>query len=772
MDARFRSILRVTRSHPGLAAVGVTLVLAIGVYLSAPDGYGAVVYLATGVVAAMSALIGPLVRRNRPRTAWLALSGGAACFVTDLLLRAVRGSGRGNFFLSPDTWTFAGYALMALTLLILLRSSGQAAADALLGTDAAVVTIGAALFFWSLQIGPNLHQPKNSTDLVISCAYPVFDALLLALAVHLLLRQDEKGPAVYGVLTAVSGLLIGDVAYVFAWNAHPGENVPMLNVFYLIGFVGIAVAGSHSSGWRLERHRVMIGSGLGRQINLSVSMLLPVVAAFLTTPSGRADLLVRGVLVGVLLGAVLARTLRTIRALERAERLTRHQACFDGLTGLGNRSAFLSELDLRLAAPGQQLVALLFLGGDRFKQINDTWGHPAGDTVLTHVARTIREISPEGAGVYRMGGDVFAVLMSPSGPDETQVLAERLLRVSLVPLKLENGQSVVMSNSIGSAQAIAGECTSTELLRNADIAMFRAKGNGRATAVAFDESLAKGVTDQALMVNDLRQAVKGRKIRPHFQPIKGGPDFTELVGFEALARWTHPDRGVVPPDKFIPVAEDTGMIVELGEQILRESCRQLAAWRKQTGLNLHISVNLSVIQIMRSNIPRLVLDVLTESGLPPAALWLELTESLLVDRSSTALETMLALKRIGVVLVLDDFGTGYSSLSYLSDFPLDIVKIDKAFVDRLPQDPKAVALTRTIIGMVAALGLTGVVAEGIETEAQATCLRAMGCGMGQGWLLGRPVAPDKMDFSGPPRPELQARVPAQLRRAEKLKIAI
>jgi len=300
-----------------------------------------------------------------------------------------------------------------------------------------------------------------------------------------------------------------------------------------------------------------------------------------------------------------------------------------------------------------------------------------------------------------------------------------------------------MTASIGIAQSRPDlRADPDDLIRDADIALYTAKDTGRATWVPFDQSLRSTIEHRVQLADELRAAVAAGEVLPHYQAVVGGPGYGEVAGFEALARWTHPERGPVSPAEFIPIAEDTGLVVEIGELMLRRACHQLVAWRRATGRDLHVSVNLSAVQITRCDVPALVREALDESGLPASALWLEITESLLMSDRTTASATLEKLAALGVVLCIDDFGTGYSSLSYLKDFPVQVVKVDRSFVRQLTTDGKSRGVTRAIIEMVNALELRGVVAEGVELPEQAALLESLGCRWGQGFLWARPLPPE------------------------------
>jgi diguanylate cyclase (GGDEF)-like protein/PAS domain S-box-containing protein len=420
---------------------------------------------------------------------------------------------------------------------------------------------------------------------------------------------------------------------------------------------------------------------------------------------------------------------------------------YDPLTGLPNRALFVERLEGALSRARRRrgyLFAVLFLDLDRFKLINDSLGHLAGDRLLTVLARRLMACIRPGDVIGRFGGDEFAILLDniADAEDGTHI-AERILASVGEPIDLD-GHEAALSGSIGIAFSSTGYEKAEDLLRDADTAMYRAKSLGRARFEVFDDAMRARVMALLNMENDLRRALERGELRVHYQPIvnlAGG----ELVGFEALARWWHPQRGIVLPADFIPVAEDAGLIVPIGEWVLREACRQLRLWheRFRARRGLSMSVNCSARQFARSDFPARFERILGDTGLDPSSLKLEITESVLMEGSEAVTSLFARLKDMGIELHLDDFGTGYSSLSYLHRFPLDALKIDRSFVAQLdaPDSGDGPAFVRSIVALARSRRM-GVIAEGVETAEQVAHLRGLQCDVGQGYFFSQAVEGD------------------------------
>ncbi|MET7246389.1 EAL domain-containing protein [Methylobacterium sp. EM32] len=417
---------------------------------------------------------------------------------------------------------------------------------------------------------------------------------------------------------------------------------------------------------------------------------------------------------------------------ERESRI-RFLAHHDPLTRLPNRVLFRSELEAALRpAPGQDGVAVLYLDLDRFKDVNDTLGHPAGDELLRLVAERLRACTDHSRIVARLGGDEFALICaSPDLPAEAEALSRHLIAEMRRPFDVF-GHAVVTGASIGIAVAAAGDLDGDTLLKHADLALYQAKAAGRGTACLFAEDMGARLRERLEIEADLRVALANHQLELAYQPIYDMAA-DALCGYEALLRWHHPERGAVSPAVFVPIAEETGLIVEIGAWVLRRACTDFAALPR----GLRIAVNLSPLQLASATIVADVTGILAETGLDPQRLELEITETALFTKGYENRKSLEGLRALGVRIVLDDFGTGYSSLSHLHHFPLDKIKIDRSFVQDMPERADSAAIVKALAGLATELGMC-TTAEGVETARQLALVREAGCTQVQGYLLGRP----------------------------------
>jgi diguanylate cyclase (GGDEF)-like protein/PAS domain S-box-containing protein len=442
---------------------------------------------------------------------------------------------------------------------------------------------------------------------------------------------------------------------------------------------------------------------------------------------------------GESLGVIaMVQDIRTRKSLE--ERLT-HQASHDPLTDLANRTLFRQRVEIALQrAAHRDRVVVMFLDVDNFKAVNDSAGHSAGDQLLVVAAGRLLNATRGSDTVARFGGDEFAILLENVRDDEeARIVADRITRTMRQPIQIGN-ETVIVGISIGIARPHSDNEGADEVLRNADVAMYTAKGAGKNRYQFFEPSMHTAVVDRIALETDLRHAVAvpASEFVLHYQPLIQ-LDTDAVVGVEALVRWNHHSRGELQPADFITIAEETGLIIPLGRWVLHEACAQAFAWwhTLPDEHRMSIAINVSGKQIQEATFVSDVAAALADSGLPPARLVLEITETVIMSRTEVMMERFKELKELGIRLAIDDFGTGYSSLSYLQQFPIDIIKIDKAFIDGMERDPAGAALTRTIIGLGWTLGLS-TVAEGIEHASQRAALAELGCVMGQGFLFARP----------------------------------
>ena len=433
---------------------------------------------------------------------------------------------------------------------------------------------------------------------------------------------------------------------------------------------------------------------------------------------------------------------------EIREQRLRHESVHDALTGLPNRTLFMRRLAdaTQRARRGQDgLFAVLFLDVDGFKLVNDSMGHHVGDELLVAIARRLEGCVRGGDIVARLGGDEFAILLERIlDVRDAAMVAERVQEALQAPLSI-GGYEHATSASIGVALSTGASEQPEYVLRSADIAMYRAKNSGRGRYEMFDRAMHAEALTRLQIETDLRHAFERDEFFLHYQPIVSLQE-GRIIGVEALIRWRHFERGIVSPATFVPVAEDTGLVVPLGRWVLREACRQACEWQSclPDGQPFAISVNLSVREFAQPDLVRAVAAILEETGLPARALRLEITESAIIGQKHPAIETVEQLRALGVAIHLDDFGTGYSALSYLHRLPLDAVKVDRAFTSSIDHEDRPLHVVRAIISLAHAIGLE-VVAEGVASQRQLELLREMGCDLAQGFIFSRPCSIEELE---------------------------
>jgi diguanylate cyclase (GGDEF)-like protein/PAS domain S-box-containing protein len=427
---------------------------------------------------------------------------------------------------------------------------------------------------------------------------------------------------------------------------------------------------------------------------------------------------------------------------KRAEEQLQHEAMHDVLTGLPNRAMFIDHVELAIARAQrneERKFAILYVDLDRFKIINDSLGHAIGDQLLKEVAVRLWKCVRAGDTVARLGGDEFVLLLEDIYQESEAIdVAERIKAELAVPFTL-SGREVFTTVSIGVASSWTSYHQAEGLIRDADAAMYRAKSLGKNRHEIYDSVMHAQVNDLLQMETALRLAVERKEFIVYYQSIVDLETF-KISGFEALVRWNHPEKGFISPANFIPLAEETGLIVEIGEWVLREACQQMERWQKifPSDPPLFVSVNLSSKQFIQSDLIQRVTRIIEETKINPEGLKLEITESAVMDDVDSATEMLKKLRALGVKLSIDDFGTGYSSLSYLHRFPIDTLKVDRSFVVNMSEDSENVEIVRTIVSLAQNLGMN-VIAEGVETKEQLASLRKLGCENGQGYLFSKPV---------------------------------
>lgn len=429
-----------------------------------------------------------------------------------------------------------------------------------------------------------------------------------------------------------------------------------------------------------------------------------------------------------------------------AEQQLRHDMLHDSLTGLPNQTLFLDRLQALFNLYKRQTTlrfGLVYVDLDNFKLINDSLGHMQGDRLLVKVARRLKSCMRPSDSIARLGGDEFAmILTNTSEAIDAMRVAERITETLEKPFDLE-GEEVFMSSSIGIALANEAYLRPEDMLRDADTAMYRAKHNGKNGYAIFSQDMHQAAIKRLKIETELRRAISDHQLEPYFQPIVDMRS-EQVAGFETLVRWIHPQRGLITPGDFIPVSEETGLIIPLGEQVLDMACRYRGAWASALAHcpDIYISVNLSPRQLNHADLPARVLRVIEEHALDPANVRLEITETVLMQNADQALRILTQFRDMNLKIYLDDFGTGYSSLSYMHKFPIDVLKIDQSFVGRIDQEgDKARKIIEIILNLARTLGID-VVAEGIETDTQLAMLRDMGCPYGQGYYFAKPLKPN------------------------------
>ena len=605
------------------------------------------------------------------------------------------------------------------------------------------IPFGALAFFagWALE-GPS--GQRTSFDLI---AYPVMGAVMLVLEGVLAIGRRSLTAVVMTIIAGASAFFLSKLAWLLfvapvavGVQAQLTETFFWIPVVYLLSFVLAEVrAGRYvvqvftavvlalSATYALPR--ALAGSDWDviyalTELNLANTVLLALTSAFISFKESYT---------------------RTRARMEEAERF----AYVDALTGLPNRPFLNAELEARLALAKQAdaRIAVLFLDVDGFKVINDTLGHEAGDALLRQIAERLRAEVSDDDVIARMSGDEFVVLLASVDDPRSALFAARKLQAALVkPFELD-GHAHHVTASIGVCIHPDDADDGTTLLQHADAAMYRVKRSGKNGIQRYRDASDAVVERQRALERELRTAIAADQLSLVYQPLH---DLAtgRLRGVEALARWRHPRWGHVPPTEFIPIAERSGMIVELGEWVLREACRQAKAWQRLSGQEVLVSVNVSPMQFAHPGFYRTVERALEDHALMPEALELELTEGIVMHGVEHVTATLARLQRLGVRIAIDDFGTGYSSFAYLRDLPIDTVKIDRSFVRDLgsplhaPQF--ALALVEAITHIAQHLDLT-IVAEGVETEAQRRLLQDLGCHLGQGYHFSKPMAPAEME---------------------------
>ena len=711
-------------------------------YIALATDFMQVGYLAFGAVSAALIIVtgvSPMLLGARPKRLWVFGSAGCFCLLLSLVLYATGGTI--GPFSHTDVVYFLGYVFTTIWLVLLWRRMGVGQSR-LTVIDAATAASASLLVVWAVAIAPVMAGTDMAVA-IIAAVYPTMDMLLLVVVVNMVERAEVVTYPLRMLVLTFGYLLALDTLYTTHRIIWPQDDRILYEGAYLFFFLFLALAATHPSIKYLGHRRQGAPAHPVKRPGPFVVFLTntPIILSTLIQVVSPLDVFVRVVLVVALLSLLFGRLTQTMKDLSRAEGDSRHRATHDGLTGLLNRPALVEQLSQMLArnATSGRYTAVLFLDCDDFKQINDTWGHDAGDRLLTEVAGGLPVQLRPGDVLARHGGDEFVIAATLDQADDAKALAEQVLSFFADPLTIAPGHSHKVSSSVGVAIAAPAQQVSTQdLLSWADIAMYEAKRSERGRCVVFDDSLAQESRSRAAIGARLGEALHSAAIDVQLQPIMGGSDYHRLVGWEALARWHDPELGEIAPDVFVPVAEQLGLVGELGELVLRRACRDLAVLRR--GLvrdDLVVSVNTSPAQLRRPGLAALVQDACADAGLDCDALVLEVTETLIVGEGDDVLATLSELHDLGVVIVIDDFGTGYASLSILLRLPVDGVKLDKTLVAGAGTDGAARRQLGAVVDLVRSLGIECIVAEGVETPEQQAALRELEVPMTQGWLYGR-----------------------------------
>lgn len=720
------------------------VVVVAAVYLHDPHGVGALLAYAGIVVCALSIAVGPLLRGARPRRIWILVTVGMLFLIAALVSKPL------NVTIASvpidQVFYLTGYLSLAGWLWRLSACIGTGGATQVL-LDAAAATVGAFLATWTLA---GIFGDSRDPHALVWSLYVVLDVLVLALAVHLAFRLPTLLAAWRWLIIALVVQIVLDTSSFVGGLMSPTGHPPQLTGFYLFAYWGLAASATHPTVVDLTRRVDRPRPKRDSRLRASLIMLgvVPAVAALASPVTDAVDTIVRSVLVSALLILMFARLLLTMAEVSRAEAESRHRSLHDPLTGLVNRAGLFEVLGQRLERDAENglSTAILFLDCDDFKHVNDTWGHPAGDALLCGIADGLPQRLRKDDLLVRLGGDEFVILATVHDPSGAVRVAERAIDFFTTPLPVRPERTHLMTPSIGIAVACPTHVRSAvEILEMADAALYEAKSRGRAQFVLFDDELEQRARYRAAVSDVLRTAITDGGISLSYQPILAGAGYADLVGWEALARWTDPTLGEIPPSVFVPLAEEHGLIDALGEAILRRACKELAVLRRELDLpHATVSVNVAAPQLRAPDFPLLVTDALAAAGLTGDALWLEVTETSLLETSSALLCTIRRLQSTGVKVCLDDFGTGHSSIDLFFSRSVDCVKLDKTLVQRLVPVPEAREQLSLFLDLLSSLHVTMVVGEGVETPEQAAALEAVGCPMAQGWLYGRAASLEQL----------------------------
>jgi diguanylate cyclase (GGDEF)-like protein len=656
--------------------------------------------------------------------------------------------------LIPDFLALPGYALTAAGLLAFARSRVRRdSGSSSIVLDGLITSFSLAALAWVFVTQPVLtrHATPLSVQL-LSVAYPSMSIFLVVVTLRIVCNSGQNRlPAFWFLVVAMIFMFVGDTVNMLADIDYIRVSTCLIDAPYAFAYLAAGAGALHPSMRKLTERgtRQSATTSRGRIAAVAVALLIPALLLLQRRTYTTADRLFLFIVIIGLTGTAVLRIVQALHAVMRSEARLTFQSLHDSLTGLPNRQMMEQRLSrlLEHSPVDDTHVALLFLDLDRFKLVNDTLGHHHGDDLLVMVAQRLRAHVRPSDLVTRVGGDEFMILLGHVVSISQALDLANRLRFCLRAPFIVNDVEFHVSASIGLVFASTEDpdATAEVLVRDADTAMNQAKDVGRDAVAVFDKSMRTRVSERVELENDLRHAVSLHQLYLVYQPIVRLPQGT-IDGLEALVRWSHPTQGVLSPTKFIPLAEESGLIIDIGSWVFDEAVAQLAAWRQQAApmRDLYISVNLSGAQLHDESLVKRVAHTLAAYNLPGSALCLELTESVVMDNPVTATQILTQLRRLGVHLAIDDFGTEYSSLSYLKRLPVTRLKIDKSFIDSLTEpDSSDATLVAAIVAMARALGIT-TIAEGVETRIQLKRLLELGCDSVQGYLYSHPVRADRL----------------------------